>query len=133
MKRITESRRRGDLGEVAAARYLRHRLYRILDRNWFFHKKEIDIVARRGNTLAICEVKTRTRNPDSPSPYGTAASAVDAEKQRNLSVAARAYIRAIGWRGNVRMDVIEVYLDKKNEKGALKVSRIIHIRNAFPA
>ena len=133
MTKITELRRRGDLGETAAARYLRRRFYRILDRNWFFYRKEIDIVARRGNTLVICEVKTRTRDPDLGSPYGTAASAVDAEKQRNLSIAARAYVKAIGWRGNVRMDVIEVYLTPKNERGAFKASRIFHIRNAFPA
>ena len=132
MKPITERRRRGDLGEAAAARYLRRRLYRILDRNWFFYKKEIDIVARRGNTLVICEVKTRTRDLGSSSPYGTASAAVDAEKQHNLSVAARAYVRAIGWRKNVRMDIIEVYL-KENEKGALKVAKLVHIRNAFPA
>ena len=133
MKTVTESRRRGDLGERSAVRYLRRRLYRILERNWFFYRKEIDIIARRGDTLVICEVKTRTRNPDAPSPYGTASAAVDAEKQHNLSVAAAAYARAIGWRKNIRMDVIEVYLEKKPKGDGLRITRIVHIRNAFPA
>ena len=86
MKRIakTEARRRGDVGECAATGYLVRRFYRILERNWFFHRKEIDIIARRGRTLIICEVKTRTREEGQNSPYGAPSVAVTAEKQRNL-------------------------------------------------
>ena len=45
MSEKTVTRLRGDLGERVAARYLRRRLYRILERNWFFYRKEIDIIA----------------------------------------------------------------------------------------
>ena len=112
--RITENKARGNLGERAAARYLRRRLYRILERNWFFYRKEIDIIARRGNTLVICEVKTRSH--DELSPYGPASRAVDAQKRRNLLIAARGYAKKIGWAKSIRMDVIEVYLSNtKND------------------
>jgi putative endonuclease len=131
MSEKTVTRLRGDLGERVAARYLRRRLYRILERNWFFYRKEIDIIARHRGCLVICEVKTRTRAEDSPSPYGSPSQAVDAQKQHNLSVAARAYAKWIGWRGDVRMDVIEVYLDPPKKNGRSKVKRIVHIKNAF--
>ena len=127
-----EARRRGDIGEKAAARYLSRRFYRILARNWFFYRKEIDIIARRGNTLVICEVKSRTRIPDEASPYGTPSSAVDAEKQRNLILAARAYAKSIGWDRQIRMDVIEVYLEPRADKKP-RVLSLRHIKNAFTA
>ena len=129
--RITENKARGNLGERAAARYLRRRLYRILERNWFFYHKEIDIIARRGDTLVICEVKTRSH--DELSPYGPASRAVDAQKRRNLLIAARGYAKKIGWAKSIRMDVIEVYLSNtKNEKKPT-VKRIVHIKSAFTA
>ena len=129
--RITENKARGNLGERAAARYLRRRLYRILERNWFFYHKEIDIIARRGDTLVICEVKTRSH--DELSPYGPASRAVDAQKRRNLLIAARGYAKKIGWKKSIRMDVIEVYLSNtKNEKKPT-VKRIVHIKSAFTA
>lgn len=129
----TEARRRGDIGEAVAARYLRHRFYRILARNWFFHRKEIDIVARRGHTLVICEVKTRTQAPDVSLPYGTPAAAVNAEKQSNLILAARAFADSIAWQGDVRMDVIEVYLAPKGSGRRMRATSVIHIKNAFTA
>ncbi len=133
MKEKTIRKQRGDLGERAAARYLRRRFYRILERNWFFYRKEIDIIAKRGRTLAICEVKARTRSYGEPSPYGSPSAAVDTAKQRNLSLAARAYVKRLGWRGNVRMDVIEVYLLPPDRRGRSRVERIVHIQNAFSA
>lgn len=125
----TENRARGDLGERAAARYLRRRLYRILERNWFYFHKEVDIIARRGSSLVICEVKTRSH--DEYSPYGPASCAVDSHKQHNLLVAASAYAASIHWEKSIRMDVMEVYLTKK--RGRLRISEIVHIKNAFTA
>ncbi len=128
----TEARKRGDLGERAAARYLKRRLYRVLERNWFFHQKEIDIIAKRRRTLVICEVKTRTYAGLENSVFGTPAAAVDAAKQKNLLAAARAYVHAVSWQGDVRFDVIEVYLLAREGKSP-RIARIEHIQNAFTA
>lgn len=128
---ITENRARGDLGERAAVRYLRRRFYRILERNWFFYHKEVDIIARRGEFLVICEVKTRSH--DELSPYGPPSRAVDAQKRKNLLIAAKGYARKIGWTKSIRMDVIEVYLSKKTENAKPTVKRIVHIKSAFTA
>ncbi len=132
-ERKTEARLRGDFGERAAVRYLRRRFYRILERNWFFYRKEIDIIARRGKTLVICEVKTRTSQWEEHSPFGAPSSAVDAVKQKNLLTAARAYAHALSWRGDVRFDVIEVYLERRKGAARPRISRIVHLQNAFTA
>ena len=132
-KKETETGRRGVIGERAAARYLRRKLYRILERNWFFYRKEIDIIARRGKTLVICEVKTRTQSHILPSPYGPPSAAVNAAKQRNLLLAGEAYARWIGWQEAIRMDVIEVYLSPPNKKGKQKIEKIVHLKDAFTA
>lgn len=51
--------RLGQAGERAAEAYLVSRGYAVLDRNWRCREGEIDLVARRGETIAIVEVKTR--------------------------------------------------------------------------
>ncbi len=119
----------GDLGERRAARYLFFRGYRIIERNWFYGKKELDLVARRGKTLVFCEVKTRTQDPDVPSRYGPPVYAVDRSKRYRILTAARAYLRFHGQGLYGRMDVIEVYLSREHPK---KVLRIHHIKDVFP-
>lgn len=49
----------GTLGERCAAWFYRLRGYCIVDRNVRLHGGEIDLVARRGSTIVIAEVKTR--------------------------------------------------------------------------
>jgi putative endonuclease len=49
----------GDHGESIAARHLSAAGMTVLDRNWRCEAGEIDIVAREGRTLVVCEVKTR--------------------------------------------------------------------------
>lgn len=49
----------GRYGEELAAKYLVAAGFVILERNWRCELGEIDIVARDGDTLVVCEVKTR--------------------------------------------------------------------------
>lgn len=49
----------GDYGERIAERYLTDRGLVVLARNWRCSMGEIDIVARDGRCLVVCEVKTR--------------------------------------------------------------------------
>lgn len=53
------ARRRGRWAEAVAVAYLRLKGYRVIERNWRSKLGEIDILARRGNLLALIEVKTR--------------------------------------------------------------------------
>ncbi|WP_371499452.1 YraN family protein [Kitasatospora sp. NBC_00374] len=50
----------GRYGEEVAARWLVQGGLRILERNWRCAEGELDIVALDGDTLAVCEVKTRS-------------------------------------------------------------------------
>ncbi|WP_078891764.1 YraN family protein [Streptomyces sp. NRRL S-350] len=50
----------GRYGERVAARHLVEAGLRILDRNWRCVEGELDIVALDGDTIAVCEVKTRS-------------------------------------------------------------------------
>ncbi len=54
-----QSERHGRRAERIAAWYLRAKLYRIIARRWRTPVGEIDLVAKRGRTLAFIEVKTR--------------------------------------------------------------------------
>ena len=50
----------GRYGEDVAARHLVDDGFEVLERNWRCDQGEIDIVARDGGVLVICEVKTRS-------------------------------------------------------------------------
>ncbi|WP_374655909.1 YraN family protein [Dongia sp.] len=58
-RRGRQSRQRGHFAESLAVAYLRLKGYRILERNWRSKLGEIDILVRKGNVLALVEVKTR--------------------------------------------------------------------------
>lgn len=58
--RGARSRRRGLWAESLAVAYLRCKGYRIVERNWRSKLGEIDILVRKGNVLALVEVKTRS-------------------------------------------------------------------------
>jgi putative endonuclease len=69
----------GRYGEQVAARRLVADGLRILERNWRCAEGELDIVALDGETLAVCEVKTRSeRSFQQPS------EAIDATKANRL-------------------------------------------------
>ena len=56
---MDERHRSGRRGERAAERHLRQRGWTILARRWRAAGGEIDLVAGRAGSLALCEVKTR--------------------------------------------------------------------------
>ena len=121
----------GDIGERAAARFLRKNKYRIKGRNLHFSHNEIDIVAEDKDYIVFVEVKTRSVDPSgaeyTPDPP---AKAVTRDKQSHLLAAARAYLKSEKQsQKQPRMDVIEILIDKDTQK----VLNINHIRNAYGA
>lgn len=69
----------GREGEELAAGLLQSRGMTILARNWRCPRGELDIVARDGDSLVICEVKTRRRLT-----HGHPVEAVGPRKMRRL-------------------------------------------------
>lgn len=94
----------GRYGEELVARYLREQGMEVVERNWRCEHGEIDIVARDGPVLVVCEVKTR-----SGTAFGDPVEAVTVAKAMRLRRLTRAYLRARGGHpGPVRVDVVGV-------------------------
>lgn len=100
----------GAWGEKVAEEYLRHKGYSILDRDWQYKHKDLDIVAYEDDTqtLVIVEVKAR-RNEN----ITTALQAVDKDKRQNLVRASFAFARSTEhFFPNIRYDVITIVGDE---------------------
>jgi len=81
----------GRRGEALAAALLEAEGWRILARNFRFRRKEIDLIARRGDVVAFIEVKTRAG-----SGYGHPLEAVTWAKRREIETVARAWVARYG-------------------------------------
>jgi putative endonuclease len=106
----------GQWGEDRACAHYRRLGYEVVDRNWRCEHGEIDVVARLGNTIVICEVKTRRS-----SGFGGAAAAVDQRKQQRLRRLAAAWLSDRRVHGvDVRFDVVAITgVDVEVIEGAL--------------
>lgn len=112
----------GQRGEDAAARHLKRLGYHILARHCRSRLGELDLVAADGRTVVFVEVKTR-RSTDAGHP----AEAIDERKERKLTRAALAYLKAQGLLNYAaRFDVVAITWPD----GARRPS-IEHFQNAF--
>jgi putative endonuclease len=106
-----------------AAHFLALCGYRIVERNFRFHRREIDIIARIDDVLVVVEVKYRGSGR-----RGGAVAGVGRSKQRELEVAAAGYLKARGIRGlRARFDVVTI------DQATARSVTVRHIPNAFPA
>ena len=106
-------------GERIAAEYLRQKGYEILETNWRFEKKEIDIIARKDKFIIIAEVKSR-----STAYFGKPEEAVTIAKQRLLIDAADHYMQQLDYEAEVRFDIVSIVLNEKT-------AELHHIEEAF--
>ncbi len=111
-------------GERIAARYLRWHGYRILERNVRLGDYEIDLIVRKGDTVAFVEVKTRRGDGDGGAhPEDN----MGPTKQRHIRIAARRYIaRRPAEQCYYRYDVVAVVLPESGKPS------ITHFPDAFP-
>ena len=73
-------------------------------RNWRCSRGELDVVARRGRLVVVCEVKARADDR-----WGTALEAVSARKQLRIRRATAEMLASSGLRGvQLRFDVAAV-------------------------
>ena len=83
----------------------------MLERNFRFGHKEIDLIARRERTVAFVEVKTRTRLR-----WGHPLFAIDARKRREIERVARVWVARHGRPDDeFRFDAIAIYPDELGE------------------
>ena len=120
----------GRIGEDAAARYLRRRFYKILERNYVAGKYEIDLIAESFRYIVFVEVKSRTQNPCEISRFGTPSSAVTHQKRDFVIAAARRYLSFRKIQKEARFDVMEIYLSSDEPSKILKIE---HMKDAYRA
>ena len=107
-----------------AARYLKKKGYRIVDRNYRSRLGEIDIIAEEGGCLVFVEVKTRAGMG-----FGTPFESVTLQKQQQLSKVALEYINRQDWHERAaRFDVVGIRMP---EDGKYQDSAIELLQNAF--
>lgn len=116
---MAEHNELGKLGEELAVAYLQKDNYRILQTNWVFQKAEIDILAQKGNTLAVVEVKTR-----SSIEFGLPQDFVKPKKIQLLVKAVNEYVIQNDLDVEVRFDIVSVF---KNN-GTFEIE---HLQDAF--
>jgi len=111
----------GSYGERIAVRVLTDAGLTVLDRNWRCRQGELDVVARDGDALVFCEVKTRTGTG-----FGHPVEAVTAAKRRRLRLLARSWLAAHDHHApDLRFDVVGVHVPARGP------ARVTHLRNAF--
>ena len=111
----------GCYGERVAVRALTDAGLLVLDRNWRCRDGELDVVARDGDALVFCEVKTRRGTG-----FGSPAEAVTPAKQHRLRVLARAWLADHDHHArDLRFDVVGVLVPAAGRP------RVTHLRNAF--
>ena len=107
----------GRYGEDVAARHLTEAGLAILERNWRCPAGEIDIVARDGDVLVVCEVKTR-----SGMSFGGPLEAVTSAKAARLRRLAALWLAERALRvPEVRFDVVAV---NRPRRGAATVDHV---------
>jgi len=109
----------GKEGEELATAYLVKKGYHIKCRNYRYLKAEIDIIAQKGNTIAIIEVKSRNS-----AYFENIAETVSKKKIGLLVKAADYYINTNKFEREVRFDIITIL--KKNDRYIIE-----HLEDAF--
>ncbi len=107
--------RYGRLAETIAAWSMRVRGYRVVGRNLRVSGREVDLIARRGGLLVVCEVKARRGLG-----FGGPLEAVGPHKRRRLREAAELLMASDPTIQRVRFDVI-----------AVRALRVSHVTAAF--
>lgn len=116
------NKQRGDAGEEIAARYLSDNGFEILERNWRTGHYELDIVARRYDTLHFVEVKCRREDSLTPPEMGMTKA-----KQRSLMRAVAGYLALHENPLEIQIDLIAVEMSCNDDY------RVRYIPNAVIA
>lgn len=115
------TRERGQEGEELAIAYLESKGYTILERNYFFERAEVDIVAYDETAIVFVEVKLR-KNTD----FGEPAEFITEKQKQRIYKAAEAWLYERKMDGSpARFDVVGI-VQQGNEAPDIR-----HFENAF--
>lgn len=109
----------GKIGEQLAIDFLIKNDYRILEKNYRYLKAEVDVIAQKGEVLAVVEVKTRSTDY-----FGNPQDFVNPKKIQLLLSAIDHYVTEKDLDVEVRFDIIAIIHQKDKTK-------IEHLEDAF--
>jgi len=125
-----DSKKLGILGEKIAQRYLEKKGYRILDKNYSSkfvsgpQRGEIDIVAKKGETISFVEVKTLENSRESLaiSPE----EKFNWQKKRKIVKMAESWLmeKKIPFDSKWQIDVVSIKINLENKR-----AKILHFEN----
>lgn len=115
------TRQKGQDGERIAAAYLETKGYTILEKNYFFERAEVDIVAYDDTAIVFVEVKLRKNTA-----FGEPAEFITEKKKELVYKAAEAWMYERKMAGSpARFDVVAIVQDKN------EAPDITHFEHAF--
>ena len=116
---MAEHNELGEKGEKLAIDFLLKNDYKILETNYRYIKAEVDIIAQKGETLVVVEVKTRSTDY-----FGNPQDFVNPKKIKLLLSAIDYYVVEKDLDVEVRFDIIAI-IHQKNK------TKIEHLEDAF--
>ncbi|WP_047549709.1 YraN family protein [Psychroserpens sp. Hel_I_66] len=109
----------GQKGEEIAVDFLIKNGFDIVARNYVYQKAEVDIIAKKGDILAIIEVKTRTS-----ADFGDPQQFLKPKQIQRIIKAVDFFVNDNDMDVDVRFDIIAIVLNKKG-------MTLEHLENAF--
>jgi len=102
---------RGQEAEDLAARYLQAKGYTVIERNWKWHRGELDLICLQGETVVVVEVKS-ARADD----VYRGADRVGPAKRRQLGKLTEHFLKQRRWIGRpVQIDIVEVTFEEDGD------------------
>ena len=101
----------GKKAEELSREFLVNKGYKILETNWRFYQKEIDIIAEYNNQLVVVEVKSAMERY-----YNNASDLLSHRKMHHIVDAAEAYIIRKNIGMEVRFDLVVVIFSREGTK-----------------
>ncbi|AFJ02050.1 TIGR00252 family protein [Methylophaga frappieri] len=117
-------RRKGLQAEQLACAYLEAQGLRLLSKNYYSRRGEIDLIMQEANTIVFIEVKARHE-----SQYGSALETITIQKQSRIIATAQHYIQQHQIQNPCRFDAVAIRFFRENTVEKAVVSD--WIRDAF--
>lgn len=119
---MAEHNELGKDGEDEATLFLKKQGYTILERDWKYGRRDIDIIALDETEATLVFVEVKTRKSDE---FTEPEQAVDVKKIINIGICANAYVKNNNVPNDLRFDIISII-----GKGSQNM-KIEHIKDAF--
>ena len=121
---MQNSRDRGQDAELACCKYLQQQGLKLLAKNYYGRRGELDLVMQDNNTVVFVEVRFRKNNA-----YGGALESITGSKQEKLRITAAQYLQSETKLKNGRFDVVA--MTEKVQNNGSNIYSFEWIKNAF--